>query len=356
MKSRRVTKFLAFGLAVCMTSVPVFAASTQSTKDISTQADLDTDVTVNAGFATADVVINVNVPTTATVRVQPLGTGNANTVSQSNVASKDLRIINKTFLWADEDKTTAQGVPLKVSARARFESLGQGVTAYFDKDVTNVTDARFNDASEKKNIWLQLREGTFDDSTDVSSNVTYSSSEKSTITDLGSKIIFTVSGPSNVSVNSANPDNSTVLDTDAGKAAMAIMGTAAKNAKWANGDVNTVLVYSLQTTGGTAPQTNGMGTGMTATNAGLVTIPEATLSGCEITGLAVQNAKDNSYGVQQLTPDMIDVSTTVTSGMQFTIKSEVMSNINSVKNTRTNLLVGLDDGRVLIADFVTPNN
>lgn len=351
MKSRRVTRLLACGLAMCMFTVPVYAMdSSLEPNDVEAEGSAYSG-TVNIEFSTPDVMVRATVPTQSKVAVNPFATGAANTVSGASIASKDLKIVNKTYTQTDpDDNTTRRGVSLNVTATAMVKEIASGVNVYYDESLpTDATDARFLETVEEKNAIMQLQEGAFATARDISSNVTYGSGDKATVTELGSRIALQVDAPAAVSSDST----ATVSDDEIGCGAMAIIGKATVAADWQNTDMGIDFAYTLRASSVDPASSTSLGN-MTVTGSSTkveMAITAATLNKATIAGIAMQNGKDNSYGFQALPEDGYTMTTATNGDVKITLAQPIMDIVKTVKGAKQNVLVKLSDGRVLIDDF-----
>ncbi len=340
MKSKRVTRLLACALATTMCAVPVFASSADPTTSI-TQDNYDGSVDLD--FGKESINVQVSVPTSAALRVNPMATvsSGATAVTGAQIASRDLRIINRTYARTPGTVSNNQGVAVIVTARAQVLGKGDGVKVVYNK--ANAGSNVFSQDSDAKNVMMELQQGTL---SDISGNGTYGSGAKATVTELGSRIKFAVGAPTSVS----SGDNVTVADASVGKAAMAILGEATINAAWQTDDLNVGLVYNIKASNSTVTDTQPTLAGVTGNT---ITIPAATLNEATVEAVAIQDPKKDTYGFFPLEFDETTYTTNASGAATLTIDSGVIDYLkadDSLKGASNpqDLIIALSDGRVIV--------
>lgn len=340
MKSKRVTRLLACALATTMCAVPVFASSADPTTSI-TQDNYDGSV--NLDFGKESINVQVSVPTSAALRVNPMATvsSGATAVSGAQIASRDLRIINRTYARTPGSVSANQGVAVIVTARAQVLGKGDGVKVVYNK--ANAGSNVFSQDSDAKNVMMELQEGLLPN---ISGNGTYGRGAKAKVTELGSRIKFDVAAPTSVSAG----DNVTVPDANVGKAAMAILGEATINAAWQTDDLNVGLVYNIKASNSTVTDTQPILAGVTGNT---ITIPAATLNEATVEAVAIQDPKKDTYGFFPLEFDETTYTTNASGDATLTIDSGVIDYLktdDSLKGASNpqDLIIALSDGRVIV--------
>lgn len=337
MKSKRVTKLLACVLAASMCAVPVFAA--EPTTIINTD---NADGSFAVDFAKKGINVQVSVPTNAHLRVNPLTTltGMQGTVSNSQIATDDLRIINKT--WAPVAGTTSdnEGIPVIVTAYATA-TKAEGVKLFY----TNTETDTFSADSDDKNAMMKLVSGNLPN---PSGNATYSTTGGSYVTELGSRIKFSVPGAGSVS---SGTSNITISDNGAGLGAMAITGQATVNAPWQNDDIAVEFVYNIRAS--KAPVNDAQPTAAYATNK--ITIVAANLNKATVTGVAIQDPVANSYGFFPVELEENAITTKADGSIEIAVPTGLTDFLKSddsgCKGKDQDLFIQLSDGRVIVSEM-----
>lgn len=333
MKSRRVTKLLACVLATTMCAVPVFASEPNVTAD-------DTTNEIGVSFGKKGVNVRVSVPTTANLQVNPFWVNAPNTVSGSEIASDDLRIINRTWREDETSATGKSGVSVNVTAGATINNKAEGVKIIYQTPAANADTFAAN--SEEKNVKMELKSGTLDD---ISGNGTYTGGSSAVVTQLGSRIKFAVDAPTSVS----SDDSSTVSDGDAGLGAMAILGNATVNASWVNSDLEVGVVYNIK-----ASNTPDSYPAAAPTfTSGKTTITDAMLNKATIERVCLQDPVGDEYGLFDIDLEAegtLKAVTTSGGGVELTIPTETQTFLKetaTLKGKPQDVLIQLSDGRVL---------
>lgn len=287
--------------------------------------------------------MQVSVPTSAALRVNPMATvsSGATAVSGAQIASRDLRIINRTYARTPGSVSANQGVAVIVTARAQVLGKGDGVKVVYNK--ANAGSNVFSQDSDAKNVMMELQEGLLPN---ISGNGTYGRGAKAKVTELGSRIKFDVAAPTSVSAG----DNVTVPDANVGKAAMAILGEATINAAWQTDDLNVGLVYNIKASNSTVTDTQPILAGVTGNT---ITIPAATLNEATVEAVAIQDPKKDTYGFFPLEFDETTYTTNASGDATLTIDSGVIDYLktdDSLKGASNpqDLIIALSDGRVIV--------
>lgn len=298
---------------------------------------------MNLDFGKESINVQVSVPTSAALRVNPMATvsSGATAVSGAQIASRDLRIINRTYARTPGSVSANQGVAVIVTARAQVLGKGDGVKVVYNK--ANAGSNVFSQDSDAKNVMMELQEGLLPN---ISGNGTYGRGAKAKVTELGSRIKFDVAAPTSVSAG----DNVTVPDANVGKAAMAILGEATINAAWQTDDLNVGLVYNIKASNSTVTDTQPILAGVTGNT---ITIPAATLNEATVEAVAIQDPKKDTYGFFPLEFDETTYTTNASGDATLTIDSGVIDYLktdDSLKGASNpqDLIIALSDGRVIV--------
>lgn len=339
MKSRRVTKLLACVLAASMCAVPVYA-----TTDTTVIAEDNGEGQVDLTFGKEDVTVRVSVPTSAALKVNPFyNTSATGTVSGSQVASRDLRILNKTFTHDQSTTSGNTGVSINVTAQAQITGKAEGVKAYYGQGTVADT---FSADSEEKNIQMQLKSGSL---SDPSGNATYTSGQSAYVTELGSRIKFSVSGPSSVS-DGNDADAIDVSDNQAGLGAMAILGNATVNAAWVTEDLSVGLIYNIKASNTPASEPAAPSISLT-TSSKVIMITQAQLAGSNVERVSLQDPVKNAYGLFDVEFGEDQIETDASGSLKLTVDDGIFSFLSGeteLKGKPQDLLVKMEDGRVFV--------
>lgn len=348
MRSKRVTKLLACVLTMSMCTTPVFAFSADDavTEVGAGESNITTD------FGTAGATVKVTVPTKTSLKVNPFYNRTASgTVSGSQVATRDIKIVNKSYT-ADVGTVSGQrGVPVIVTAKATITPKADSkVNPIYDKSAATTADSDvFSADSDEKNIFLQLLSGNL---TSVSSSATYPSSgtAKAIVTEKGSRIKFAVAAPTSVS------NNGQVSDTAAGKGAMAILGEATVNADWATDDLSVGITYNIKASDTSVNDTPMPSVTVTQSSnkAVYVTVPQSAYGKAEVESLCFKDPENNAYGLYDVNFEGAGVTAEVKANKDIEIvldkDQEIVAGMMAdFDNKAQEVLVKLSDGRVCVA-------
>lgn len=276
MRSKRVTKLMACILASSMCTMPVFASGQGVLEHTFTG-----DVTVES------VALNVTVPTSFSVKVNPFYGNVADTVSGSRIASDEFVISNNT------SKNNAP-VAVMCTTTAQITKKGDDVKLYYS-DITP------DDNSKVKKVHMDVKT--------ISQGVTASNNQ-----------FIAANGVRSIAVTNSKTQIDMKVAGNGGYGAFAIMGNANVGAAdWKAGDLATSVAYRIRAVGaGTAEAP------ITALPTVNVQSANLTTAGIDVAGstLTANVVKDATiFGVQFHSPDNLfeDVTMQATETQKVTI-------------------------------------